>query len=218
MNRSRSRFSRWLRTNASLLVVAASLAFVLLLAAQNRRWRNEWAQKARELERLEEAWAYNSELGKYLGHPFPDLLADSALSPWGKGVRHGFILVVCSPTVCQTCLQAGLQILAERGSEFMESGLEPFAVVGDAGLKTREGMAGLTQSGLVSFRFQYVKPEALEELLPVVVNSKYVEAPLYFHTDGNLRVIRAFKPDCLKLQELEDWIRQVVEGTSKGIT
>ncbi len=213
MNRSQSAFFRWIRTNASFLIVAASLVFVLLLAVQNRRWRSEWAQKAGELERLEETWSYHSELDRYVGHPFPALLADSALSVLREGARQGFILVVFSPTVCRTCLKDGLWILAEHRSDIEQVGLEPLALVGEAGLKTREEMASLKLSGLVGFRFQYVNPEALEELLPVIVDSKYIEGPLYFHTDENLRVIRAFKPDCWRLKDLERWIRQIVNGT-----
>lgn len=198
----------WLRSNASLLVVAASLAIVLILAGQNLHLRNQAAQSAADLDRLERLFRFNLELGKYLGRSLPELLGDP--SEFAEERPSASVVIVFNPTVCGRCLKEGLRILAEHQPRIEQLGFGPFAVVGETGTGTRVSLAKLRESKLLAFRSLLVKAEQIERSLPFVVGSAYIDEPIFFFIDSNRKIVQAFKPDCRRMENLRHWLGQLL--------
>ena len=197
--------------NWTTITASGCLLLVLLLAVQHIKLRGELGGCAFYRTSLEQTVRFNIGLAGLVGRPIYEVLGDDLSSRAEEAkAANGQIVVVYNTMVCQKCLKDGLGTLREYRGRLEERGLGVLAAIGSSGEATQQYTLGLRQAGLLPFPFRYLENRQLEEGLPMQIDERYIETPLFFHVGADGRIRMAFKPDRWRMQDVDAWLDGVL--------
>lgn len=199
-------------TGASLtplvLIGTVGLALVLVLSWTNLSLRGDMAREGRTLQTLQDTLDWNLRLSALERESLPVPLAESLqadlegrLSPETPDT----LLVVYTPTVCLSCLKAGLGSLTDRRSELAQAGIAVHALIGEH-RGTSQSALLLQDEGLLSFPFTLMPADTVLDSLPFGRERGFTDTPLYLVFDRDLEIHSVFKADQQRPELLDRWL------------
>lgn len=190
------------------LVGLVGLALVLFLSWRNLGLRGDLARELSSFQTLEETIAWNLQLSALEGTRLPDSLTTSLrpeIASEGDRPAGQTLLIVYTPTVCVSCLRAGLLSLQANRSDLESEGIFAHALIGER-RRTRESALLLREDGLLTFPMTFVPADTVLDSLPFGRQAGFTDTPLYLLLDRDLNVRSVFKADQRRSALLDQWL------------
>lgn len=191
-----------------LLVGTVALALLLFMSWQASSLRRQVAEREAERNTVRATFDWNIRMSSLEGAPLAPSLARVLEGTVDPAARSGVLVVSYMPTVCTTCLRAGLRSLTEVEGALRERGIVLRGLVAERS-GSHQYVVLLRHEGLLDFPVAFVSAASLESM-PGGEREGFSDTPLYLLLDESLQVKSVFKADQWNDDLLEQWLDAVL--------